>query len=47
MQKPEGTDDLGLDYWVMLWGDASDKISAFESAMKTPNLGTMILGFNE
>ena len=47
VDKPEGSDSLGLDFWPMLWGGSQDKIDAFESAMKQDGLGTIVLGFNE
>ena len=40
-------DSLGFDFWPMLWGGDSDRINAFEKAMQQPNLGTIVLGFNE
>ncbi|KAI0721880.1 glycosyl hydrolase catalytic core-domain-containing protein [Cerioporus squamosus] len=47
VEKPDGADDLGYDFWPMLWGGGSDKISAFEKAMSKPKYGTIVLGFNE
>ena len=47
VDTPEGSDSLGLDFWPMLWGGDDSRISAFESAMQTKGLGTIILGFNE
>ncbi|KAI9066055.1 glycoside hydrolase family 128 protein [Trametes sanguinea] len=44
--KPDAADQLGFDYWPMLWGGDQDKISAFESAV-TSGFGTILLGFNE
>ncbi|RPD61934.1 hypothetical protein L226DRAFT_545905 [Lentinus tigrinus ALCF2SS1-7] len=47
VDKPDGADALGYDYWPMLWGGSSDKISAFEKAMAKDKFGTIVLGFNE
>ncbi|TBU32119.1 glycosyl hydrolase catalytic core-domain-containing protein [Dichomitus squalens] len=47
VDKPSQADALGYDFWPMLWGSSEDKIDAFEKAMQTPNLGTIVLGFNE
>ncbi|KAI8977825.1 glycosyl hydrolase catalytic core-domain-containing protein [Trametes punicea] len=44
--KPDAADELGFDYWPMLWGGDSAMIAAFESAV-TEGFGTIILGFNE
>ncbi|TFK93856.1 glycoside hydrolase family 128 protein [Polyporus arcularius HHB13444] len=47
VDKPDGADDLGYEFWPMLWGGSQDKIDAFEKAMSKDKFGTIVLGFNE
>ncbi|KAI0650016.1 glycosyl hydrolase catalytic core-domain-containing protein [Trametes meyenii] len=44
--KPTFVDNANLDYWPMLWGGDSSRISKFEQTV-TQKLGSTLLGFNE
>ncbi|KAI0751353.1 glycosyl hydrolase catalytic core-domain-containing protein [Daedaleopsis nitida] len=45
--RPAAAPGLGYDFWPMLWGGSSDRISAFEDKLSGEKLGSIILGFNE
>ncbi|KAI0821784.1 glycosyl hydrolase catalytic core-domain-containing protein [Trametes gibbosa] len=46
VSKPANANSDGFDFWPMLWGGDSARISDFENAVAT-GFGTIILGFNE